>query len=404
MAITVHKAPQRQPSFGERFARSVGPALEAGMGKYEQLQKESEEKQQKTNVGKYLEEQMKLPGTSNLPLSFQEKILQNEYSLKEKSQSLAGARAKTDAERNQNKKIIEDIEDKRQLPRGSGSAYIDDPKMFEQVTRPPKEEKKTQASQPIAPEQLDKIKTVRESQKFQRATPSQKYQMLTDSGVSRENAKAEADVFTEEFKTEKEGEERREKIKHEYHKESKDYDKELINKYKTAKREYSTIKDLEKRIDKVTPKSMANLLRGFGTVGDKLANAFLSKDQAAIQAAIPEFLEGKKEIFGVRLSDADLKIVQDKLVDIGKNPEANKTILRVMKKYAEQAMLRYRVATDIKKQNGGLRPLGFDDQVEERFEEMIEPVMMLNDQGREVEIPSFQVSQAITNYGWKLQQ
>ena len=45
MPITVHKAPQRQPSFGERFARSVGPALEAGLGKYEQLQKEAEAKE-----------------------------------------------------------------------------------------------------------------------------------------------------------------------------------------------------------------------------------------------------------------------------------------------------------------------------------------------------------------------
>lgn len=261
--------------------------------------------------------------------------------------------------------------------------------------------KPTQASQPIAPEQLDKIKDVRQRPEFQEATPSKKYQMLTDAGVSKENAKAEADVYATEYETgEKRAAEERE-YQYKYHKESEDFATSLQKENKSAINQLDTIKKLEKSIGKVSPKNFSNIMKGFGPIGDKLANAFLSKDAALISAAIPEFLEGRKELFGVRLSDADLRLLSDKLIDPSKPEEANRALLKIAKKAAEQAQIRYQIGQEITKKNKGLRPLNFANDVEEKYEQVIKPVAMISGNGNEVEIPAYQVSSAIAN-GWKI--
>ncbi len=123
-----------------------------------------------------------------------------------------------------------------------------------------------------------------------------------------------------------------------------------------------------------------------------------------ISASIPAFLEGRKELFGVRLSDADLRLLQDKLPDIGKSVEVNKAILGLMKRYSEMSLLRADVADQIKEENGGYRPPGYAKKVEKRFDEMIAPVEMIvpdpkNPAGRKVEIPAYKVSAALKKGG-----
>jgi len=133
-----------------------------------------------------------------------------------------------------------------------------------------------------------------------------------------------------------------------------------------------------------------------GTIGDKIANAILNKDQATVLSSIPYLIEGWKDVFGVRLSDKDLQLIQDKLPDIGKSEEANFAILNVMKKYAQMSKLRHQIAQEIKKQNKGLRPLGYADKVETKFQDMMQPVKVINPHnGNLIEIPAYQVSDAI---------
>lgn len=59
-------------------------------------------------------------------------------------------------------------------------------------------QKKTQASQPIDPEQLEMIQKVRNLPEYREASPAKKYTILTDNGVSKENAVAEADIYAKE--------------------------------------------------------------------------------------------------------------------------------------------------------------------------------------------------------------
>jgi len=186
------------------------------------------------------------------------------------------------------------------------------------------------------------------------------------------------------------------------HKESAKYDEELISNAKVAKKQIETLDDIEKAINSgnVKPGSWTNIFKGFGKIGEQVSKAITNKDEATLQASIPALLEGWKDVFGVRLSDADLKVLQDKLPDIGKNPAANKAILKIMRKYADQTLLRSKIASQIKKENKGWRPLGYADTIEERYDQMIAPIKVKNPHtGRTVEIPAYQVSAAVEDGG-----
>lgn len=183
-----------------------------------------------------------------------------------------------------------------------------------------------------------------------------------------------------------------------FHKESEKYDEELLKQSRTAKKQFETIKDIDKAIDSgnVGPSSFANIFKGFGIIGNKISEALLNKDESTLLSSIPQLLEGWKEVFGVRLSDADLKLLQDKLPSIGKTKEANKSVLNILKKYSEMTLLRSQIANQIKSSNKGLRKLGYADDIEQRFDEMTTPVKIINPtNGREIEIPAYKLSDAL---------
>lgn len=190
--------------------------------------------------------------------------------------------------------------------------------------------------------------------------------------------------------------ERQEQIK--FHEETQKFDEELQKNVRVAKNQLQTIEHIKKAVDSgnAGPGSWSNIFKGFGEVGDKVSKALLNEDTAAIEASIPALLEGWKEVFGVRLSDADLKVLQDKLPSASKSKEANYAVLKVLKKYAKINLLRGEIASDIKSRNNNLRPLGYVDQIEKRFDELTKPVMVLNPKtGKAVPIPAYEVGDAL---------
>jgi len=365
----------KKPSFGQKFINALGVGLQGANELYQQHQEKEALRGVLGNEG------------ANLPRDFQKMAYESKLKQQQAANELQG-----------NQQLISALEEQRGLPPGSLSGFLSNPSLAEQTSRPAKEPKKTQASQPIDPDQLKIIKDVRNSPEYKAADGLEKYQLMTDAGVSKENAQAEADIATKQsdITTKTTQEARKEAIK--FHDETKDYDTKLLNEYKVSKKQNEIIKDVEKALDsgQVNPKSLANIFKGMGAVGDKLSEGLLNKNEAVIKSAIPEFLEGRKELFGVRLSDADLRLLQDKMVDIGKTPEANKAILRLMKKYAKAANLRYKIGKEIKGANQDLRPLGYADKIEERYEQMMTPVKIRNPStGNVVEIPSYEASDYI---------
>lgn len=183
-----------------------------------------------------------------------------------------------------------------------------------------------------------------------------------------------------------------------FHKESQKYDEDLLKQGKVAKSQIETIKNIEKSIKSgnVKPSSLANIFKGMGSWGDKISEALLNEDQATLLTSIPQLLEGWKEVFGVRLTDADLKLLQDKLPSIGKNESANLAVTKILRKYADMTLLRSQIANDIKRDNAGLRPLGYADKIEQRFDDMTSMVKVINPKtGNVIEIPAYKVSDAI---------
>lgn len=198
--------------------------------------------------------------------------------------------------------------------------------------------------------------------------------------------------------TEKTKQDRGEQLR--FHDQSAKYDEELATTARNAKKQIFAVEQIGEAIDtnNIDPMSMANIFSAFGDVGKRFADAFINEDQAKMQSNIPYLLEGWKEVFGVRLSDADLKILETKLPSIGKTPEANRAILSVLKKYGLLAQLRNDIGQEIKKSNGGLRPLDYVDQVETRYDEMTVPVKIINPRnGKTISIPAYLLSAALAD-------
>lgn len=162
-----------------------------------------------------------------------------------------------------------------------------------------------------------------------------------------------------------------------FHQESAKFEQEVTDHANTARRQLPLIDKSIKAVSegKINPGSLANVFTFFGERGKKISNALLSKDESALISSIPEFLEGRKELFGVRLSDADLRLLQDKLPDIGKSKEANLAVLDLMKSSANKALNLENVAqnvlerTGLPYRSGKLRPLGFEREVMKAFDE-----------------------------------
>lgn len=346
----------------------------------------SEQEKNKWSLDKTLKEIQTRPGISpNTRVKTVEQLMQfQKYNseLMEKSKKDINAQKK-----------IELIEKERNLEKGSLEGFADNPALAERITRP---NKVNQADRSVDPEQMKIIRDVRNTPEYQQADADKKYQILTDKGVSTSNAKNEADQFREQQKTnfdrEKFDKEQRYKINKDLQKE----DDKISEAAKGARNQLQALGDVDKSIDKVNPNQFSNVFRHLGPAGKAIADAFLTKDQAVIQASIPAFLEGRKELFGVRLSDADLALLQDKMPDIGKSREANKAIIKIMKKYSELAILKESIGRKIKNANEGYRPVNYLDQVNETFDEMTKPVKIIRPgSGKVISVPAFKLEDAL---------
>lgn len=195
--IQVHQRQASQkPSFGQQISGAIGGGLQAAsnlMSERENKQAAEQEYQQQNQFYSQL-------SGRNLSRDPAIRKLEIESALKGEQEG-----SKFSSKIAQNKSVIRDIEKRRDLPEGSLDAYVSDPKMAEQVTRPVKEPKKTQASQPIDPEQLNKIKEVRSRPGFNDLDEVEKYIEMTEAGVSRELAETESKLTGEKKKRQQAG-------------------------------------------------------------------------------------------------------------------------------------------------------------------------------------------------------
>lgn len=155
----------RRPTTAERFAKGLGRLSQSLAQSFVEQGQNEEMQRALIEAG--------LPASSaNLPIEAQKELYKQ--------------RLKQPSELEQSRKQLYDEQ--------KNLASARTRKVEEEIKQGPKQPKKTQASQPIDPEQLAIIKKIRNQPEYQDADPLEKYQIMTDAGVSKENAKAEADI------------------------------------------------------------------------------------------------------------------------------------------------------------------------------------------------------------------
>lgn len=189
MAIQVFQEHAKKPSFMDRLGRAASAGAE-GYLQHLQGQRENEAIEEATglNLGNIQD-----PGIRQ---KLAELGLKGRNEAQEYKSRLMQQQQKTQ----QNQQILRDLEKKRNLEPGSLESYANDLKLAEQISRPAKEPKKTQASQPIDPDQLEKIESVRVQPGFDELDEVDQYRAMTRAGVSKENAEAEAKLTGEKLK------------------------------------------------------------------------------------------------------------------------------------------------------------------------------------------------------------
>lgn len=274
-------------------------------------------------------------------------------------------KAKRLATLQENREIISQLEQDRGLAPGSLKKYESNPAMAEKVTKPITQ-KKTQASQPIDPEQLDIIKKVRETPEFQKASPAKKYQIMTDAGASKENAEAESKIFAEEQKTRSEQTKAKQHEREFFHTESKKYDEALTEQSTAAEKKNRAMESQLKIAHKLGKwDRVISAFAGQTKWGDLLKS---SNAQEFDSYALPQ-MEGLRQILGGVLSDSDIRLIMQKVVTSSKTPEANEKIAKYLMSENNYILSKKHIGDELKRNNGGYRPANYESEIDRIFKE-----------------------------------
>lgn len=257
-----------------------------------------------------------------------------------------------------NEKIIQDIEQRRGLQPGSLAAYVDNPTMAAQITKP---EKSTQASQPINDDQLRRIQHVESRPEFAQADIPQKSKMLRDAGVSKENSSSVLNPYIEQ---EKIGAERAKTLTKKTAESDQGFYQEQVEAIPRLFRTQETI-------------NAANALNEEGVTGKPWDQAmqmagllqYTNEGYRQFASYAKEMVKNQniRSIVGSQISQMEFGFFRDATISERFSKEANRQILR-----KEQAALRYeKLYADITKslveQNGGVIPERLQEKVNEEF-------------------------------------
>lgn len=155
----------------------------------------------------------------------------------------------------------------------------------------------------------------------------------------------------------------------EIHKLTQDFSKKLNEDAESAKKRIRSFDVMEKALKsgKTDPRLFKNMLaNAFG--GTYLEGLLRDPESEEFKAASFNVYEGLKNVFGTRLSDADLKLASTKVPDITKKPESNKKIIDFLKFADQMNVEKQKVADQIIKENRGYRPIDFEQQLRDRID------------------------------------
>lgn len=152
----------------------------------------------------------------------------------------------------------------------------------------------------------------------------------------------------------------------EFHKESQKYDEKLSEQADSANKKLKAIERQEQILPKLTNKDRIQTALFTGT---KFQDLVKSKNAQEFDSLVLPMIEGMRAMFGTRLSDADLRLVLQKIATSEKNSEANQSILNWQKLEAKMDIEKRKIGDEIRKENNGLRPIDYQEQIRKRMDE-----------------------------------
>jgi len=151
----------------------------------------------------------------------------------------------------------------------------------------------------------------------------------------------------------------------ELHKESLEYEKKLVTDAASGTRSLSALNDMKKQVmtGDIGPWTLYSTFTKLFPDSKELADAFKNKHEAALSALLPELLAGRKEIFGVKLTDSDLAVLLDKVPSLGRSKEANLSVIDILSKYAKRGQEKLDIGRKVRGKSH-LRPWNYMEEVE----------------------------------------
>lgn len=265
-------------------------------------------------------------------------------------------------EQENNKQKIADIEKRRNLEEGSLSAYQDDPKMAEQISRPPREGKGNQADRPIAPDQLQKIQDVENNPQFEKASNADKQKMLRNGLVSKENIDSVMKPYIEEGKP---GQKRQEVLAGKQAEEDIKFVADQTGKIPSLKAKQSTIESADVLNEKgVTGQPWDQAMQKAGLL------QYTSEGYREFSSYAKEMIKNQniKNIVGSQISQLEFQFFRDATISERFSKEANRQILKKEKLALRMEKLYADITEKILAENEGDIPERIQTLVNREFE------------------------------------
>lgn len=230
-----------------------------------------------------------------------------------------------------NKRALDALAVQRGGKPGDYDAYIDNPQIAVTGLKPPKP---TQASQPIDPEQLAKIQAVRNTPEYKEANPLQKFQLLTDAGVSRENAQSEADIAAQQDKLRLDALDKGTKA-------NEDYVNGLYDQNR-ASEEMDFKLDRYLNLEDLPNPALAALFESFGW-----PPAIFSADAEEAQKITTDLTKNIQQFYGNRILQTEFQTFLKSIPDLKNSVEGRRRIIANLKKFNELRKIEYKKMNEL---------------------------------------------------------
>ncbi len=335
----------RKPTFSERINSGVRQAVDTGTQAMNQFQENKA-------IEKYLG-----PESKNMPREFQHEMLKGSIQQKGKAAEFAN-------ELKSNTAIIRDLEKKRDLPEGSLQAYVKDPKMAEQVTRPAKEGKQALTEKPVPHEMSRTMKKIIADNP--NANSDELRILMDEAGIPPvySNPYTENRRRTQEQK-EKSSEDKTRALRAE----TLPIRTQLANKAMAASQ---GIQNKEHLLDlikngNIDDPTFAQLAESLPL---KLGKRLLSNDTVEYKAGLIEEFGDLRNIFQGQTRIKEIELLEEKLADLYLTDDQKESILKSRITALKADQIRAEVAQEIENEPYGI--LQFNQELEKRAKPKLE--------------------------------